>query len=224
MITILQSFNGAELIIAGLALILTLIISLSMHELAHAFVAYKCGDTTPKAMGRLTLNPIAHMDPVGLLFCMVFGFGWAKPVPVNPTNFRNYRKGCALVSVAGVIVNYILATISYLGFILCTKFITEYNNILTFIEVFCFLMYNLNIMLFVFNLLPLYPLDGFNLLNSFTRENNRFTRFVAEKGTILLLVLLVVDEVLSFGFGFSILGFLVDIAALPIKLMWGWIL
>lgn len=224
MISLIQSFRGTELIIAGLAMLLTLVVSLSLHELAHAFVAYKCGDDTPKAMGRLTLNPIAHMDPMGLLFCIIFGFGWAKPVPVNPMKFKDYRKGRAWVSIAGVITNYILAFVSYLCYALCIRFIVEYNNVLMFIEVFFYLMFSLNIMLFVFNLLPFYPLDGFNFINAFSKDNNRFTKFAYEKGPMILLIVLIIDEVLYFMVGISIFTFLVDIASMPITLLWGLII
>ena len=134
MISLLRNFTGTDLIIAGIAMLLTLIISLSMHELAHAFVAYKNGDDTAKLMGRLTLNPIAHLDPMGLLFCIIFGFGWAKPVPVNPLKFKKYRSGMAWVSVAGVITNYILAFFSYLGYVLCVRFVVNYNFFFIFLE------------------------------------------------------------------------------------------
>ena len=79
---------------------------LSLHEFAHAFVAYKCGDVTPKLNGRLTINPIAHFDLLGLLMFTFAGFGWAKPVPINPYNFRHYKRGLGFTAVAGVVMNY----------------------------------------------------------------------------------------------------------------------
>ena len=224
MISLLRNFTGTDLIIAGIAMLLTLIISLSMHELAHAFVAYKNGDDTAKIMGRLTLNPIAHLDPMGLLFCIIFGFGWAKPVPVNPLKFKKYRSGMAWVSVAGVITNYILAFFSYLGYVLCVRFVVNYNYFFIFLELFFYLMFSLNIMLFVFNLLPLYPLDGFNLVNSFTRENNKFINFAKEKGPITLLCILIFDDILYFTIGLSILQCIVEFVSLPITLLLGLII
>ncbi len=224
MISLLRNFTGTDLIIAGIAMLLTLIISLSMHELAHAFVAYKNGDDTAKLMGRLTLNPIAHLDPMGLLFCIIFGFGWAKPVPVNPLKFKKYRSGMAWVSVAGVITNYILAFFSYLGYVLCVRFVVNYNYFFIFLELFFYLMFSLNIMLFVFNLLPLYPLDGFNLVNSFTRENNKFINFAKEKGPITLLCILIFDDILYFTIGVSILQCIVEFVSLPITLLLGLII
>lgn len=224
MISIIQSFKGTELIIAGLAMILTLVVSLSLHEFAHAFAAYKCGDDTPKLMGRLTFNPFAHMDPMGLLFCLIFGFGWAKPVQVNPLKFKKYRSGNAWVSIAGVLINYALAFICYMCYALCVRFIVEYNNFLVFLEIFFYLMFSLNTMLFVFNLLPLYPLDGFNFIQSFSKENNKFVQYSAQKGPMLLLGLLIVNDLLYYTVGLSILGFLVDIVSLPITLLWGLII
>ena len=86
--------------------------TLVLHELAHAYVAYRCGDPTAKMLGRLTLNPLKHLDPMGTLFLVFLGFGWAKPVPVNPRNFRNYRQDDFLVSVAGITVNLTLFLLS----------------------------------------------------------------------------------------------------------------
>ena len=88
---------------------LAVMIVITLHEFAHAFVAYKCGDPTAKFCGRMTLNPVKHFDPMGILMMAVAGFGWAKPVPVNPYNFRNYRVGSFLTSAAGITVNYLSA-------------------------------------------------------------------------------------------------------------------
>lgn len=224
MITLIKSFSGTDLIVAGLAMLLTLIISLSLHEYAHAFVAYKNGDDTSKLMGRLTLNPLAHLDPMGLFFCIVFGFGWAKPVPVNTLKFRNYKKGIAWVSVAGVITNFILAFICYICYALCIKFILVSNVFVNFLEIFLFLMFNLNIMLFVFNLLPFYPLDGFNFINAFTKYDNKFIKFAKEKGPIFLIGLLIFDDILYYLTSFSIFSFIVNLVSLPITMIGGLIL
>ena len=94
------------------------VIVLTLHEFAHAFVAYKCGDLTPKFNKRLTLNPMRHFDLVGLLCFTFVGFGWAKPVPINPNNFKHYRRGLAFTSTAGVIMNYLTAFLSLPFFML----------------------------------------------------------------------------------------------------------
>ena len=112
MLNFLDIVEGYEFIYAGIAMLLVLIISLSLHEFGHAYVAYKQGDITPKYQGRVTLNPLAHIDPIGFLCCALFGFGWAKPVEINPLKFRNYKSGIFKVSIAGVTANLIL---SFLG-------------------------------------------------------------------------------------------------------------
>ncbi len=100
-------------IISYVAIFLAILIVMPAHEFAHAFVAYKCGDYTPKARGRLTLNPFAHFDVLGLIMLMVARFGWAKPVPINPYNFKHYKRDYFLVSIAGVTMNLILAFFFY---------------------------------------------------------------------------------------------------------------
>ena len=92
MLSFIGQINGTELIAIMLALAIVLVFSFSLHEFGHAFVAYKLGDVTPKTYGRLSINPLKHMDPIGFVCCFLFGFGWAKPVPINPLNFRNYKK------------------------------------------------------------------------------------------------------------------------------------
>ena len=96
-----------------LASFLVVVVVLSLHEFAHAFVAYKCGDPTAKFSGRMTLNPLRHFDPIGMLMFAVVGFGWAKPVPINPNNFKNYRSGTFWTSAAGIIMNYCMAALFY---------------------------------------------------------------------------------------------------------------
>ena len=86
-----------------------MLLSLTMHEWGHAYAAYKCGDDTARNFGRMTLNPLKHIDPIGFLMVLIAGFGWAKPVPVNPRNYRNYKTGEAIVSLAGVTMNFLLA-------------------------------------------------------------------------------------------------------------------
>jgi len=103
----LQSDPRGTLIIL-LYQIPAILIALTLHEVSHGYVAYRCGDPTAQMMGRLTLNPLKHLDPIGTLFMVLFGFGWARPVPVNPRNFKHYRRDDLLVSVAGVIMNFCL--------------------------------------------------------------------------------------------------------------------
>lgn len=139
-----------------------LLIALTVHEYAHARAAVWQGDPTPRFMGRLTLNPVAHLDPIGLLMLWLFKFGWAKPVPVNPGNFHNPRRGMLLVSLAGPAANIITAFLGALIFAILTKGHLS-NNWLDQILILS-IMYN--VVLAVFNLVPFPPLDGSKILTS----------------------------------------------------------
>lgn len=137
-----------------------LLAALTVHEYAHARVADWLGDPTPSRAERLTLNPIAHLDPMGLIMLWLFQFGWAKPVPVNPYCFRNGRKGMIMVAFAGPASNILFATVSALILALMAKF-----NIASFaVEQILWLAYGYNIMFAIFNLLPFPPLDGSKIL------------------------------------------------------------
>ena len=104
---LLGLLQSAPLVFAIIAVIL--VFSLALHELGHAWVADRVGDKTARNLGRVTLNPVKHLDPIGTLLILTVGFGWAKPVPIRPDNFRNYRVGMFLVSIAGVVVNVLIA-------------------------------------------------------------------------------------------------------------------
>lgn len=147
-----------ELIYAAI----TIMIAFTVHEYAHAIVAYKFGDETAKKQGRLTLNPVSHLDPLGTILIFLAGFGWAKPVPVNRFFFKNPRLAGILVSVAGPISNLLLATLALIIFfgLLGTGFGAGLEGYLDFFNIFI----GLNIMLFVFNLLPFPPLDGYRIV------------------------------------------------------------
>tara|TARA_Y100000748_G_scaffold200896_1_gene168304 strand:+ start:526 stop:1155 length:630 start_codon:yes stop_codon:yes gene_type:complete len=147
-------------------LIPALVFSLSFHEFAHAWMAYKLGDSTAARMGRLTLNPISHLDPVGSIALLLMGFGWAKPVPVDARYLKNPKEDMVKVAAAGPISNIILAIIAALAlkFLFSTGLIT--NSIKTFFIIFM----QINITLAVFNLLPVSPLDGSQILSPFLEK------------------------------------------------------
>ena len=147
-------------------LILALVFSLSFHEFAHAWMAYRLGDSTAARMGRLTLNPMSHLDPIGSLALLLMGFGWAKPVPVDPRYLKNPRMDMVKVAAAGPISNIILAIIA--AFVLRLLFDTDLlsNSVKTFFIIFM----QINITLAVFNLLPVSPLDGSQILSPFLEK------------------------------------------------------
>lgn len=191
MLSLMRVYTGFELILAVLALLITLVVSLSAHEYAHAYAAYLNGDDTAKRAGRLTLNPKNHLDPFGFFAAMLFGFGWAKPVPVNSMRFRKYKKGMAWVSVSGVLVNLVLALVFGGLYVVLFKYIFISNNFLFLIYQIAYFMLVLNSCLFVFNLLPIYPLDGFNLVSTFLKYDNKYVQFMRQYGHFVLIGVLI---------------------------------
>lgn len=135
-----------------------LVVSISIHEFSHAFVAYKLGDSTPKKLGRVTLNPKAHLDPLGVIFLMFTGFGWGRPVPFNPFNLKNVKRDSAIISFAGPLSNFLLAIV--LSFVLKLT-----GGVYTILGGFLYLTILYNLMLGFFNLIPVHPLDGFNVVH-----------------------------------------------------------
>ena len=207
-----------QVIALTISLCLVLLISFSLHEFAHAYIAHKNGDPTAKALGRLTINPMAHIDWAGFICCMLFGFGWAKPVPINPVHFRKYKQGIIATSAAGVCMNLILAFIGaglYYAFLIFLAPIIANEYLFLLIGSFVYFMFTINLSLMVFNLLPIPPLDGFNIINAVTKYNNKFVQFMQKYGVIILFILL---------FAFSaLLGQLISWIAWPIEKFWTWI-
>lgn len=165
-----------------LILLLTLpaiLIAITFHEFAHAFAADKLGDNTPRAQQRLTLNPLKHIDPVGFALLIVAGFGWGKPVQINPRNFNrniSMTKAEAIVSVAGPLMNFVLAIISTITMACLLKFDVLVNlpyRTMWLILVFITELILINVGLGLFNLIPLPPLDGSKILNHFLPYNAR---------------------------------------------------
>ena len=146
--------------------LIVILTSLILHECAHGYVALKCGDPTAKYLGRLTMDPRKHLDPIGTL-CMVFlGVGWAKPVPVNPRNFKHYRRDDLFVSLAGIAMNLLLSLAGTFFYVLIYKKArTNGHDLVYYLFVFFQYMAYLNIALAVFNFLPIPPLDGYHVFN-----------------------------------------------------------
>ncbi|MDR7865335.1 MAG: site-2 protease family protein [Sporomusaceae bacterium] len=163
-----------------------LLIALTVHEYAHARAAVSLGDPTPRYAGRLTLNPIPHLDPIGLIMLWLFSFGWAKPVPINPFNLRNGRWGILSVSLAGPGANLVMAFISALVFSVVAKLHLGTPEIFKVIQ----WTFTYNLILAVFNLIPVPPLDGSQIISSFLppRQADAFER-IAPYGPFILMAL-----------------------------------
>ena len=150
-------------------LVIPLLYSVIIHEVAHGWVAEKMGDSTARWMGRLTLDPRRHLDPVGTIMLFLFGFGWAKPVPVNFANLRNQRKGLIFVSAAGITANILLAFLALL--VLDTVhfgLFSPFSRVLQYLA-------QINIMLASFNLIPIPPLDGSKILMGFSSRRFQYS-------------------------------------------------
>lgn len=182
-------------------LIISLVVVISIHEAAHAYVAHKLGDDTAKHQGRLTLNPKAHLDPLGTIMLFIVGFGWGKPVPVNPYNFKNPVKDSALVSLAGPASNFLTALIcsiplKYFGY-----------NLPPVLYTLLWTITDLSILLGIFNLLPFPPLDGSKIFAVFVprKFQARYYEFM-QKSQMYFLAFILIDIILIRRYlGYSLL-------------------
>jgi len=166
--------------------IIPALICITLHELSHGFVAYKLGDTTAKDAGRLTLNPIKHLDIMGILMMVVFHFGWAKPVPVNMYRFKNPKRGMAITAVAGPLMNVLITIVFLFLYGLLFRPLGQENLVLEMI----YLTAYLSISFAIFNIIPISPLDGSKVLFS-VLPSERYDQLMRYEryGMILLLVL-----------------------------------
>ena len=180
-----------------------ILIGLTVHEWAHAYAAYRLGDPTAKNLGRMTLNPLAHIDPIGFAMLLLVGFGWAKPVPVTPRNFKHYRRDDIIVSLAGIMTNLIVAFLFSFVYVagilkwgLATNeaFMSIVGSIIT-----------INLTLAIFNLIPIYPLDGSHVAESLLMHKiPRVFMFLRQYGQWILLALLLSGAVST------VLGYLIS--------------
>ena len=187
-IQLLLSGQIKEYLLLLLYLLPAYIIGLSFHEAAHAWMANKMGDPTAKNLGRLTIDPTKHINIFGVISFFIIGFGWAKPVPINPRNFYNYKKGNILVSLAGIITNLIISFV-FFGIIILLAYGFNVNN--SILMTILFYIVQMNIVLFVFNLIPIPPLDGHHLIKGFiARKSQKFYFYYMRYGNYALLFLL----------------------------------
>ncbi len=170
-----------------------LVICISIHEFAHAYVADKLGDSTPRLLGRVTLDPRAHLDPVGTLLLIVAGFGWGKPVPFNPYNLKHPKRDSALIALAGPASNFALAIVLALMLKGLVLYVPS-QLLISFLHPFFFLTILYNLVLGVFNLIPIHPLDGFRIVNGLLPDDLSFQWLqMAPYGIYILLLLIITN-------------------------------
>lgn len=195
------------------------------HELAHGVVAYKLGDPTARRMGRLSLNPLKHLDPIGTVCMVLFRFGWAKPVPVNPRYFRNPKQGMAITALAGPVMNFLLAFfaiplffLAQNGFIRVALSAGMESFGARFLEVICEFLatfHFVNLGLALFNLIPLPPLDGSRILFAFLPPRYYFGIMRYERAIALALMLF-----LLFGANFGFLNTIANAISRGMQSVW----
>jgi len=198
--------NPKEAIIMFLIGIIVFFVSLSLHEFAHGLAAYKMGDITPKVQGRLTLNPIKHLDSTGFICFILFGFGWAKPIQINPLNFKKYKKGCRIVSIVGVLTNVLLGLMAAGIYAVLMSTVGVSGEAMYYVYILLSSFMLINSYLALFNLIPLFPLDGYNFLVTFFKKANKFTHFNERNGNKVLIGLILVSLVFEILFNFDVLG------------------
>lgn len=188
-----------DLIVNLLARVFIIFCVLPFHEFAHAFVAQKFGDDTARLSGRLTLNPLAHVDPFGALMIIIAGFGYAKPVPVNVGRFKRGKRKqqMALVALAGPVSNIIMAFISMTIFVGIHRITNFSSEMAYYLYLFFFYACSVNISLAVFNLIPIPPLDGSRILNAVLPDKYYYKLMQYERYIIMLVFVLIFTNVLD---------------------------
>ncbi|MBE6804240.1 MAG: site-2 protease family protein [Ruminococcaceae bacterium] len=213
-----EDFDMLDLIIKLFSRLFVVFCTMPIHEYAHALIATKLGDQTPRLAGRLTLNPMAHISPMGAIMIFLFGFGYAKPVSVNPRNFKDSKKGMALTAIAGPISNLIM------GFIFIVLAVVYANlshaETILYNAIFSFLLFagTINVNLAVFNLLPIPPLDGSRILQLLIPAKYYYKFLEYERYIVILVFILIATGVLSgplSAISYFIIDLFVDIASLP---------
>ena len=226
--TILQGGSLVDILVELILIMPVILFALSLHETAHGYAAYKCGDMTAYHMGRLTLNPMRHLDPVGFLCMLVFGFGWAKPVPINTRNFQNPKRGMAISAAAGPLSNLLLGVISaaLYGFFMALQAYLFYQTggtgfavtAVGWTAVVFELSALMNLVFAVFNLLPVPPFDGSRIAFVFLPQRLYFKIMRYERQIMLglLLGLLLLSRIFSFSPFSWIASALTDLISTPV--------
>lgn len=215
--------NMLSMIFVWIGRALVLLTAMPVHEYAHGYIASRLGDQTARNQGRLTLNPLRHLDPLGSILLIFTGFGWAKPVQVDPRYFKNPRKGMALTSLAGPVSNILLALVTMILYKLLLAFspVVRGSLLLNLLLVLLDAVIFTNLYIAVFNLLPVPPLDGAKIFGAILPDKYYFTLMRYERYIALVLMVLIFANVLTrpLRFAGNLLYNLLDIITLPINLL-----
>lgn len=205
LLAVFNLFRGGFDLLGTLMMLPGLILALTFHEFAHAKMADRLGDPTPEGQGRLTLNPMAHMDPAGTICLLFAGFGWGKPVQVNPSYFRNPVRDNMLVALAGPVMNFILAFVLFIILAIISLvtpalqlMLTSSTSMWTIIYEIVFYAAMLNVSLGVFNLIPVPPLDGSKIFAYFLKGKAREFLYTLEQYSWLIIMILFITEIPSY--------------------------
>lgn len=191
-----SSFQSGELF-TTLLMLPGLILAITIHEYSHAKMADKLGDPTPEAQGRVTLNPMAHIDPVGMICLLVAGFGWGRPVQIDPSRMRSPAKDSMLVALAGPVSNFILAFISFLAYGILYFVLPHESTLSLILLTMIYVCAQINLSLGVFNLLPFPPLDGSKILVYFLKGKAKTFIWNLERYSYIILAILYFTELPS---------------------------
>lgn len=192
-------FDFLDLLVKLFSRLFVVFCTMPIHEYAHALIATKLGDPTPKLSGRLTLNPMAHISPIGAVMIFLCGFGYAKPVPVNPRNFKDSKKGMALTAIAGPVSNLIMGFVFIVISAIATFLMAYTESKTLFNAIFIFVYYAavINVNLAVFNLLPIPPLDGSRILQLLIPSKYYYKFLEYERYIVIVVFVLILTGVLS---------------------------
>lgn len=189
-----SGMSGTEKLLMILITVFCVLLSLTVHEVGHGLAAYAMGDRTAEYSGRLSLNPLRHIDPIGGLCLLIFGFGWAKPVPVNPYNFKKPKSGMVLTALAGPFTNFVMAFLAQIGVVILGRMTFRSTGIgfsfASLVYTFFNYMVYLNLGLGIFNLIPIPPLDGSKVLSAVLRTDLYFKYMQYERYGFIILILL----------------------------------
>ena len=213
--SIMQYGSVSEWVVRKALILPGILIGLSFHEFAHAEMAYILGDPTAKNLGRATINPKAHFDPFGFIALLFLGFGWGVAVPYNPNNLKNRRSGEILIGIAGVAMNFVIAIIAGIIYVLMYKqgyYAALGSGLGNIVALMVFYIMDINLVLMVFNLIPIPPLDGFGILDSiFTFRPSPVVEFLRRNGFLIMMVLIlfnIINLILTPAVNFLMSGIL----------------